>query len=62
MTMEYELVGGMVAAESPQRIADRVLELIRSGDAEGVRAIVEERAAKAAAAVGKELAAAEAGE
>ena len=53
---EYEMVGGMIAAESPQRIADRVLELIRSGDVEQLHAIVEERAARAAAAVGKELA------
>ena len=58
-TGEYEMVGGMIAAESPQRIADRLLELIRRGDVDRVRAIVAARAARAAEAVGRELAAAE---
>lgn len=54
---EYEMVGGMIAAESPQRAADRVLDLLRAGDVDRLRAILEARAARAAQAIGEELAA-----
>lgn len=56
---EYELVGGMVAGESPQRAADRVLELLQRGDLERVHALIEARAARTAEAIARELAAAE---
>jgi hypothetical protein len=56
---EYELVGGMIAAESPQRAADRVLELLERGEIDRVRDLIEARAAKTAEAIAHELAAAE---
>jgi hypothetical protein len=57
----YELVGGMLAAESPQRSAARILELLERGEVERVREMMRQRAAKISEAIARELAAADGG-
>ena len=50
----YPIVGGMLAADTPQSAASRILDLL-----ERVRELIAERAARTAAAMARELAAAE---
>ncbi|MEC7526389.1 MAG: hypothetical protein VYE22_41300 [Myxococcota bacterium] len=55
----YPIVGGMLAADTPQSAASRILELLERGETERVRELIAQRAAKTAAAMARELAAAE---
>jgi hypothetical protein len=40
---DVELVHGMLAAESPQRTAERIMEMLDGGEVDGVRELVRER-------------------
>lgn len=55
----YELVEGMLAAESPQRTAARLIALLKAGEVERVREIMQQRAARVSETMAQELAAAE---
>lgn len=57
----YELVDGMLAAESPQQSAARIIELLARGEVERVREIMRQRAARVSETIARELAAAETG-
>lgn len=57
----YELVDGMLAAESPQRAAARIIDLLKRGEVERVREIMRQRAARVSATIAQDLAAAEQG-
>lgn len=57
---QFELVGGMLAVDSPQREAARLIELLEDGDAERVRSLIEARKRRTAALIAAELEAAEA--
>lgn len=56
-----ELVEGMLAAESPQRSAARIIELLKRGEVERVREILRQRAARVSETIAAELAAVEQG-
>ncbi|MFK7988991.1 MAG: hypothetical protein AB8I08_23440 [Sandaracinaceae bacterium] len=56
---QFELVGGMLAVDSPQREAARLIELLEEGDAERVRTLLEARQRRTAALIAAELDAAE---
>lgn len=51
----FELVGGMLAVDSPQREAARLIELLEDGDAERVRSLLEARQRRTAALIAAEL-------
>ncbi|MEZ4336803.1 MAG: hypothetical protein R3B82_09265 [Sandaracinaceae bacterium] len=53
---EVRIVAGMMASETPQQRAERMIALLERGEDEEVRAITEARAARTAAAFAKELA------
>jgi hypothetical protein len=53
----YELVEGMLAVESPQRAAARILDLIERGEVELARELLRQRAARVSAELERELAA-----
>lgn len=53
---EYELVEGMIATESPQRSATRIIEMLERGEVERVRELLRRRAARAAETIARELA------
>lgn len=55
----YELVDGMLAAETPQRSATRILEMLERGEVERVRELLRQRAARTAESIARELAALE---
>ena len=55
----YPIVGGMLAADTPQSAASRILDLLERGETERVRELIAERAARTTAAMARELAAAE---
>lgn len=57
----YELVDGMLAAESPQRVAARLIELLKRGEVERVEELMRQRAARVSASLAEDLAAAEQG-
>ncbi len=57
----YELVDGMLAAVSPQRMAARIIDLLKRGEVERVQEIMRQRAARVSATVAEDLAAAEQG-
>lgn len=56
---DFELIGGMLAAESPQHAASRVLDMLARGELDRARALIEARAARIAADLARELAAAD---
>jgi hypothetical protein len=56
---DFEVIEGMLAIESPQRTAERILDLLRRGEMERVREIMRERAARVSASIASDLAAAE---
>ncbi len=58
---DVELVEGMLASESPQRAAARIVEMLKRGELERVRAILRERAARVSETMARELAAAQQG-
>jgi DNA-binding GntR family transcriptional regulator len=55
----YELVDGMLAVESPQRTAARIIDLLKRGEVEQAREIMRRRAARVSATIAQDLAAAE---
>jgi hypothetical protein len=55
----YELVEGMLAAESPQSSATRIIEMLERGEIERVRELLRARAARTSEAIARELAAVE---
>jgi hypothetical protein len=55
----YELVEGMLAAESPQRSATRIIEMLERGEVERVRELLRQRATRTAEAIARELASVE---
>lgn len=57
----YELVEGMLAVESPQRTAARIIDLLKRGEVEQVREIMRQRAARVSETIAQDLAAAEQG-
>lgn len=57
----YEMIEGMLAVESPQRSAARILELLERGEVERVREIMRQRAARISEALDQELASVEGG-
>ena len=56
---DFELVGGMIAAEAPQSAAARVIEMLERGEADEVRELIEARAVRTANAIALELSAVE---
>jgi hypothetical protein len=52
---DYEMVEGMLAVESPQRVAARILELLERGERELVRELLRARAARISEAIDREL-------
>lgn len=57
----YEMIEGMLAVESPQRSAARILDLLERGEIERVREIMRQRAARISEALDQELASVEGG-
>lgn len=53
---EVRIIAGMMASETPQQRAERLIELLERGELDEVRAIAAARAARTAAAFAKELA------
>ncbi|MCB9596935.1 MAG: hypothetical protein H6719_29705 [Sandaracinaceae bacterium] len=53
---EVRIIGGMMASETPQQRAQRLIALLERGEVDEVRAIANARAAQTAAAFAKELA------
>ncbi|HEY8430863.1 MAG TPA: hypothetical protein VIL20_20930 [Sandaracinaceae bacterium] len=57
----YELVEGMLATESPQRRAARIIELLKRGEVERVRELMRQHVARVSETIARELAAVEHG-
>ncbi len=53
---EVRIIAGMMASETPQQRAERLIELLERGELDEVRAIAAARAAQTAAAFARELA------
>ena len=53
---EVQIIGGMIASETPQQRAELVIRMLERGEHEQVRALAAARAAKTVAAFAQELA------
>lgn len=51
----FELVGGMLAVDSPQREAARLIDLLEEGDDERVHALLDARRRRTSAFIAAEL-------
>lgn len=57
---ELEIIAGMIAVETPQQRARRMIDLMERGEVDRVRALIEARAARVAEQLARELASMEA--
>lgn len=53
---ELRIVGGMIASDTPQQRAQRMIEMLERGEVDRVRALAAARAARTARAFARELA------
>ena len=53
---ELRIIGGMIASETPQQRAQRLIEMLERGEVDRVRALTAARAARTSRAFARELA------